>query len=48
MKNALDTVLGLLHRRFAAIGLAGALAITVMWWIVIVEGVRLAIDWAFV
>ncbi|MEH3117396.1 MAG: hypothetical protein PGN25_07250 [Methylorubrum populi] len=46
MKIALDTLQTQVRRRFAALGLVGALAVTVTWWFVVARGVWLAIEWA--
>ncbi len=36
----------LLHRRFATLGLVGALALTMTWWFIVARGVWLALEWA--
>jgi hypothetical protein len=46
MKSALEAILSPMQRRFAALGLLGALVVTVTWWFIIARGVWLAVEWA--
>lgn len=46
MLNPSGALQRLLHRRFAALGLACGLALTVTWWVIVARGVWLAIEWA--
>lgn len=48
MKNALTVPLNALRSRFAFLGLAGALVITLTWWFVVARGLWLALEWATV
>ena len=46
MKSTFETVLRPFKLRFAALGLLGALGVTVTWWFIIARGVWLAVEWA--
>ena len=46
MKNTVDLLLRSVRRRFAALGLLGALVVTVAWWFIVARGVWLAVEWA--
>ncbi|GAB6841110.1 hypothetical protein HNR00_004878 [Methylorubrum rhodinum] len=46
MQPVADALRRLLHRRFATLGLACALALTMTWWFIVARGVWLAIEWA--
>lgn len=46
MQPVNDALRRLLHRRFAALGLFCALALTMTWWFIVARGVWLAIEWA--
>lgn len=46
MKSAFEAILNPFQRRFAALGLLGALAVTVTWWFIIARGVWMAVEWA--
>lgn len=48
MKNVLTVSLNALRSRFAVLGLAGALVITLTWWFVVARGLWLALEWAAV
>lgn len=46
MKNTFALLLRPLRRRFAVLGLLGALVVTVAWWFIVARGVWLAVEWA--
>ena len=46
MKSVFEAILSPMQRRFAALGLLGALVVTVTWWFIIARGVWLAVEWA--
>ena len=46
MQPVIGALRRLLHRRFAHLGLLGALALTMTWWFIVARGVWWAIEWA--
>lgn len=46
MKNTFGLLLRPVRRRFAVLGLLGALVVTVAWWFIVARGVWLAVEWA--
>ncbi len=48
MKSALESLLRPIRSRFAALGLLGAMAVTVAWWFIVARTVWLAVEWASV
>ncbi len=48
MKSALESLLNPIRGCFAPLGLLGALAVTVAWWVIVARTVWLAVEWASV
>ncbi|MBB5760410.1 hypothetical protein ABEV34_03650 [Methylorubrum rhodesianum] len=45
MKSVLEILLRPIRRRFAVLGLLGALVVTLTWWLIVAHGVWLAVEW---